>query len=77
MAANGQLYESLGGPACYSGITSRRFKFDVSLLTRIGKDFPAEMHKTLRDNNLVVSDGQIVDAPTTRFRLALQGNTRT
>src|SRR5262245_5961635 len=42
--ANGSTAESIGGPPCYCGVTSRRFGFDVSLATRVGKDFPQEMY---------------------------------
>ena len=34
------------------------------------------MHQLLQDNDLNVSDSQIVDAPTTRFCLVIQGNSR-
>jgi len=74
--ADGKTSESMGGPPCYCGITARRFGFDVSLATRIGKDFPAQMHNTLRDNDLIVSDRQMADAPTTRFSLISEGDSR-
>jgi sugar/nucleoside kinase (ribokinase family) len=66
----------MGGPPCYCGITARRFGFDVSLATRVGKDFPAQMHQLLRDNDLIVSDRQVADAPTTRFSLASEADSR-
>ena len=66
---DGNILESLGGPACYCGITARRFGFDVSLATRVGKDFNSQMHQQLRDNDLIVGDRQVADAPTTRFSL--------
>lgn len=31
--------ESLGGPGCYCGLTARRVSFDVTLATKIKKDF--------------------------------------
>lgn len=76
MGADGSAAESVGGPPCYSGMTSRRFGFDVSLATRVGRDFPQEMHKVLRDNDIILSDRQVADAPTTRFNLISEGDSR-
>ena len=67
---DGKIHESVGGPPCYSGITSRRFEFEVSLVTRVGTDFPAQMHQLLRENNLILKDLQIVNAPTTKFSIS-------
>jgi len=75
-SADGSVVESIGGPPCYCGITGRRFGFDVSLATRVGRDFPQEMHRTLRDNDLIVSDRQAAGAPTTRFSLISEGESR-
>jgi sugar/nucleoside kinase (ribokinase family) len=73
---DGSISESMGGPPCYCGITARRFGFDVSLATRVGKDFPAQMHQLLRDNDLIVSDRQVAAAPTTRFSLISEADSR-
>ena len=70
------MTESIGGPPCYSGMISRRFGFDVSLATRVGRDFPKEMLKLLSDNDIVVGDQQIAGSPTTRFSLILEGDSR-
>lgn len=74
--AAGGVTESVGGPPCYCGITSRRFGFDVSLATRVGRDFPKEMHELLYNSNIVIEDRQIAGAPTTRFSLILEGDSR-
>jgi sugar/nucleoside kinase (ribokinase family) len=74
--ADGTVAESIGGPPCYCGVTSRRFGFDVSLATRVGRDFPQEMHKSLRDRDIIVSDRQVADSPTTRFSLVSEGDSR-
>jgi sugar/nucleoside kinase (ribokinase family) len=73
---DGSAAESAGGPPCYSGITARRFGFGVSLATRVGKDFPRAMQKMLSDNDIILSDRQVSDAPTTRFSLVSGGNSR-
>lgn len=76
MSADGSVTESIGGPPCYCGITSRRFGFDVGLVTRVGKDFPQEMHNMLRNNDLILSEGQVSNAPTTRFSISPEGDSR-
>jgi sugar/nucleoside kinase (ribokinase family) len=75
-SVDGGVTESIGGPPCYCGITARRFGFDVGLATRVGRDFPQELHKILRDNDVILSDRQIADAPTTRFSLISEGDSR-
>lgn len=75
-SADGSVAESIGGPPCYCGITCRRFGFDVSLATRVGKDFPREMHKLLRNSDIILSDRQVSGLPTTRFSLIPEGDSR-
>lgn len=75
-SADGSVAESAGGPPCYCGMTARKFGFGVSLATRVGRDFPQEMHKMLRDNDLILGDRQVSGAPTTRFSLASEGSSR-
>ena len=75
-SADGGVAESVGGPPCYCGITSRRFGFDVRLATRVGRDFPQAMHKLLRDSDIILGDRQVADAPTTRFSLISDGDSR-
>jgi sugar/nucleoside kinase (ribokinase family) len=75
-SADGSVTESIGGPPSYCGITGRRFGFDVSLATRVGRDFPQKMRRILCDNDIILSDRQVVDAPTTRFSLISEGNSR-
>jgi sugar/nucleoside kinase (ribokinase family) len=57
-------------------MTARRFDLGVSLVTRVGRDFPQEMQKLLRDSDIILSDRQISDSPTTRFSLASEGDSR-
>jgi sugar/nucleoside kinase (ribokinase family) len=68
--------ESVGGPPCYCGMTARQFGFDVSLVTKVGRDFPAQMQQLLRDNDLIISDRQMASAPTTRFSLISGADSR-
>lgn len=73
---DGSTTESIGGPPCYCGLTARRFGFNVSLATRVGRDFPDNARKILRDNDLIMSDRQVVDTPTTRFGIFPEGQSR-
>jgi sugar/nucleoside kinase (ribokinase family) len=75
--SDGSVTESIGGPPCYCGITSRRFGFDVSLVTKVGNDLPKKFCNMLQDNNIRLSDRRIVvDAPTTKFHIISQGDSR-
>jgi sugar/nucleoside kinase (ribokinase family) len=75
-SADGTVTESIGGPPCYGGITSRRFGFDVGLVTKVGSDLPKELYNMLQNNGISLSDSVVVDAPTTKFQIVSQGNTR-
>ncbi|MDQ3837620.1 MAG: PfkB family carbohydrate kinase [Thermoproteota archaeon] len=70
------VFESLGGPACYSGITSRRFGLDVTLITKVGKDFPAELYQILKNNNILLDQNVLTDSPTTKFQIIAQSDSR-
>ncbi|MDQ3836614.1 MAG: PfkB family carbohydrate kinase [Thermoproteota archaeon] len=70
------VFESLGGPACYSGITSKRFGFDVALVTKVGRDFPRELYQILQNNNIVLDQNVLTDSPTTKFQISGQSDSR-
>jgi sugar/nucleoside kinase (ribokinase family) len=74
--ADGRLSESIGGPACYCGITARQFGFDVDLATRAGRDFPLGKRNFLLEHKIAIKDTQFVDSPTTRFTLVSEGDSR-
>ena len=69
----GSNYPQIGGAACYCGITARKFKFDVDLFTKFGKDFPQQY---LTDNKINFEDGES-EKPTTRFAINITGADRT
>lgn len=75
-STDGRVTVSVGGPACYCGITSRRFGFDVSLVTRVGNDFPEELLDMLQENDVMLKDNMKVHAPTTKFQIHSQGDSR-
>jgi sugar/nucleoside kinase (ribokinase family) len=74
---DGTTTHSPGGPASYSGMTSRRFGFDVSLATKVGVDFPDEARRLLDHEKILIKQRQVVDAPTTRFEIAANDYSRT
>ena len=66
----GIVTESLGGPACYCGLTARRFSFGVSLATRMGTDFSPTYKRLLHNEGIILTDYHLShDRATTRFRL--------
>ena len=68
------IYEQIGGAACYGGITARRFKFDVELVTRFGSDFPFKQY--LSDNKIDFKNG-LSPTKTTRFLIQINEAERT
>jgi sugar/nucleoside kinase (ribokinase family) len=75
-STDGTVTQSIGGPPCYGGITSRRFGFGVSLVTKVGSDLPKELYNLLQKNGISLSDSMVVNAPTTKFEIVSQDITR-
>jgi len=76
-ATNGILTQSVGGPPCYSGITSRRFGFEVELVTKVGQDFPKDSRNFLLQNKIMIKDSQqLPDKLTTGFDILAEEDTR-
>src|ERR687888_1966613 len=73
---DGRITRSLGGPACYCGLTARQFDFEVILATKVGKDFCALYMDFLRDRGIAIKDYQITEYPTTKFELILNKDSR-
>ena len=70
---NNNIYEQIGGSACYCGITARQFKFDVDLFTKFGPDFPKQ-YLTESNINFVNSESK---NNTTKFAISINGSERT
>src|SRR3989304_7755539 len=69
---------SLGGPPCYAGLAAIRLGCDVTLVTKVGVDFPDEYSIWLSKNNLNFSEGaRSAKSRTTRFRIRLGNDGRT
>ena len=69
---NGNTQEQIGGAACYGSLTARKFKFDVELFTKFGKDFP---YRYLSEHQIKFENA-LSEKPTTRFRLEITGAER-
>lgn len=67
-------YQQIGGAACYGGITAKRFKFDVELVTKFGPDFPYKQY--LLENKLNYENA-LSDKKTTRFSINIVDSDRT
>lgn len=68
-----ETHEQIGGAACYGGLTARELKFDVSLYTKFGKDFP----KQYLTQNKIDFDNALSEKLTTRFAINITGSDRT
>ena len=72
----GVVTERLGGPGCYSGLTARRFSFDVTVATKINTDFL--MYKRfLLNEGIRITDYPLNHHATTRHRLTLNSDKNT
>ncbi len=67
---------SIGGPPCYAGLVCSRFGNKVSVLTRIGPDFPEDQIVWLSRNGITLHPGDRSAKQTTRFKLDVQGAER-
>ncbi|MEX0656355.1 MAG: PfkB family carbohydrate kinase [Nitrosopumilaceae archaeon] len=65
--------EQIGGVACYGGLTARKLKFDVTLHTKFGPDFPYDEYLT---KNKLTHENAQSNKPTTRFTIKLDGADR-
>ena len=68
---------SVGGPPCYAGLVCSRFGLEVTVLTKVGNDFPDEQSVWLARNgiSLVAADRSLI-RPTTRFGIEKIGDNR-
>ncbi len=64
---------TLGGPATYVSVAAARLGAKVSVISKVGKDFPAEYRNWLQHNNVDLSGlKQAETGVTTRFSLEYQ-----
>lgn len=72
-----RLITSVGGPPSYAGLICARFGHEVSLLTKVGNDFPDEQAVWLARNGIVLraADRSLLK-PTTRFRISNTAGSR-
>ncbi len=69
---------SVGGPPCYAGLICSRFGLDVTVLTKVGNDFPDEQSVWLARNGIMLRPtDRSLTKPTTRFRISNSAGNRT
>ena len=69
---------SVGGPPCYGGLICARFGLDVSALTKVGNDFPADQSVWLSRNGITLRPADTSQSQkTTRFRKDAAAGART
>ena len=67
-------YEQIGGAACYGGLTAKKLKFDVDLVTKFGSDFA---HKQYLTDNKINFENALSEKKTTKFSINIAGSDRT
>jgi sugar/nucleoside kinase (ribokinase family) len=68
---------SIGGPPCYAGLLCARFGMDVSVMTKIGPDFPDEQAVWLARNGVTLKAvNRSPSKGTTRFKIDYRGPDR-
>ena len=67
-------YEQIGGAACYGGLTARKFKFDVELVTKFGSDFPQKQYLS---EYKIHFQNALSEKDTTKFSINIVGSDRT
>jgi len=65
--------EQVGGPACYCSITAKNLKFDTTLYTKFGNDFP----KDILVSKNIDFENSLSEQDTTRFKITINGPDRT
>jgi sugar/nucleoside kinase (ribokinase family) len=71
-----RITKSLGGPACYGGLTAKQFGFEVTLATKVGNDFSPQNIDFLRNKGIAIKEYQVAQYPTTKFRLTVNKDFR-
>jgi len=71
---NNSKYVVPGGPACYCSLTSRSLKFDVTLHTKFGSDFPFVDYL---NEQKIKYDNTVSNKSTTKFTLKILDSERT
>ncbi len=67
-------YEQIGGAACYGGLTAKKLKFDVDLVTKFGSDFA---YKQYLIDNKINFENALSEKKTTKFSINIAGSDRT
>lgn len=72
----GRTRKSLGGTVAYSSIALRRYGVDVSIVSKVGRDFPEEYLLFLARNNVDISYVKLSQSKSTSFKLVYDNGQR-
>jgi len=72
----GKSVASLGGPPSYTGLVLSSLGAEVSLVSAVGDDFPAEYWNFLEEHLDMKYVARVSGVKTTRFRLVYSGESR-
>lgn len=68
---------ALGGPPTYVSLAAKKLGAQVSVISKVGEDFPKEYFRWLKSNSVDLSGLKVVkSASTTRFVLKYKGDER-
>lgn len=73
---SGKVRKSLGGTAAYSSIALKRYGVDVSIVSRVGHDFPEEYLLFLARNGVDISYVKLSEFKSTSFKLIYEDGQR-
>jgi sugar/nucleoside kinase (ribokinase family) len=72
-----RIIKSIGGPPCYAGLICARHGNEVSVVTKVGSDFPDEQTIWLSRNGIVLSSKHMSrEKQTTRFSIKVYNDKR-
>ena len=76
IVGEGEPRPTLGGPPTYTSIAARRMGATVTVISKVGKDFPDEYIAWLSRNGIDLTGLARVDTPTTRFTSKFENEER-
>ena len=74
---HGKVKRSLGGSAAYCSFALKRYGIDVSIISKVGPDFPEEYLIFLSRNGIDISNVKLCKRRSTSFKLVYLNDKRT
>jgi sugar/nucleoside kinase (ribokinase family) len=76
LGEDGVQTESVGGPPCYAGLTSKNLGFTINIVTRFGKNLKDEYLHILKRGGITLEPSGMSSLPTTKFLIQTLGRSR-